>query len=198
MIVALLFLVVAGALLTTFLTGRTSYLSSDAFVLVQQEARRAFDVMVRELREACASGPCAATPTNQAITGSNSQLNFQVAQGYNQAACPNAICWGSEDAANPWIHYALVDADGSAATGNDRQLVRCVNNNAAGNIVSAAGCRVLANYVQTVTFDADSIDPVKLPIVKIDLQIRYANPALPTGGIGQPVALTTSVKLRNP
>ena len=151
MIVALLFLVVGGALLTTFLTGRTSYLSSDAFVLVQQEARRAFDVMVRELREASASGGCAANATNGGL-----QLNFQVAQGYNQAGCPNtaccpsgncanAICWGSEVAGNPWIHYALVDGDGNAATGNDRQLVRSLNKNAERNNVSAAACRVLAN-----------------------------------------------------
>src|SRR3989338_2492892 len=51
-VVSALLMIVGGGLLTTFMTGQTSYLSADAYAQVQQEARRAFDNVVRELREA--------------------------------------------------------------------------------------------------------------------------------------------------
>ena len=189
MIVAVLFLIISGALLTMFLTGRTSYLSSDAYVLVQQEARRGFDVMVRELREAqITTGPPVAC--NQANW--SNQLNFQVALSYDSVN--GNIDWGADGVEGQWAHYAVVPGPA-----NIQQLVRCVNNDAGGAIVSGAGCRVLANYVRPpvggvngATFCYDSGERV----VGLRLQIQYANPALPTGSHSTPL-MTSRVKLRN-
>lgn len=196
-IVAVIFVVLSAGLITTFLTGRTSYLSADAYVQVQQESRRAFDAMVRELREAGAKPGSAITVTD---AGVGKQLNFQIALGYNliaqQPACPaNEVCWGNENTFwDGWVHYAMISVDAI-----NNQLIRYTNTNAAGNppgsCTAANSCRVLANYVDPsagplFVYDA----PTKA--VTVTLRIRYQNPVLPTGAMTLP-ALTARVTLRN-
>jgi len=192
MIVAVVFLIIGGGLLTTLLTGRTSYLSADAYLTVQQESRRAFDTMVRELREAGNVTP-AATNANQ--------LNFQIARGYNtEVSCQNpaAICWGSDNATNEWVHYKIVN--NLETPRNPWQLIR-YRDGASGGAppaqCNAPGCRVLSNNVRAPgvnpnAFQYDSANKV----LTITLQNAYANPALPTGQQATAV-LTSRVKLRN-
>ena len=89
LVICLLFLGVAAGLLTVFLSQRTSSLSGDAYVQVQEEARKAFDRAVQDLRQA----------GNVAVSADAKQLHFQTARGYNtEAVCQNppAICWGSD------------------------------------------------------------------------------------------------------
>ena len=101
-VVSALLLILGGGLLTTLLTGQTSYLSADAYIQVQEEARKAFDNMVRELREA--GGPLVSVSPNPPA-GPGTQLDFQVALGYDLdggagavAGCPDAaVCWGATD-----------------------------------------------------------------------------------------------------
>ena len=197
LVVIVLFSVLGGALLTTLLTGQTSYFSAEASLQVQQEARRAFDAMVRELHEA---GPVSGaaqliSTTNDVPTGSGlHQLNFQIARGYNVPVdCPNAICWGSEVQVNDWVHYAVVVNNGLPAN-NNRQLVRCVNASTTTAIASGVGCRVLANNVQSADFsypaDGDT------GVVKVTLQTQVNSSALPQGS-QQTKSLTTRVRLRN-
>lgn len=196
MVVTVLLFIVGGGLVSTFLTGQASYFSTGAYIQVQQEARRAFDVMVRELREARVSG----ANGGMTVLGSGAnQLNFQVARGYT-ATChgvPTAqpeTCWGSDAAVDEWVHYALV-----GAAGNTRQLIRCRDANEVGPITAynSVSCRVLANYVRYSNASAqvflyDSANR----IVTINLQIEYADPKLPNGRQVTPV-LSSRVKLRN-
>jgi type II secretory pathway pseudopilin PulG len=192
LVVVILFVLISGALLTSFLIGRTSYFSADTNALVQQESRRAFDNMVRELRE---SGNVSETIVG--TVDGTTQLNFQIALGYNQAGCPNAICWGNDDGvgANNYVHYSII-----GASGNTRQLIRCNNTDPAGAItVLGAGCRVLANYVRHINGTTpDAFDwSLGNKTVKINLEIEYANPLIPEGAQNTG-NLTTVVKLRNP
>jgi type II secretory pathway pseudopilin PulG len=187
-VVSLIFLVIAGALLTTFLAGRSSFFSADAYVQVQQEARRAFDVMVRELREARVS---ATTPITVVPNGSR-QLNFQIALGYDQPACPGAICWGTEGA-ETWLHYSIVPGPS-----NDLRLVRCRNNNETGAVTAytQGTCRVLANYVKHPNDSSSDAFSVAGDVVTMNVQIEYSHPVLP-GGTLKARLLTSRVKLRN-
>jgi len=192
MMVSLLLTIIGGGLLTAFLSGQTSYLSADAYVQVQQEARKGFDNMIRELRE---SKPSTASPTMDNGNGAGSQLNLQIARGYNIAGCdtPPAICWGSEAANGQWVHYAVV------GTSPNKQLVRCVNASEAGAITSGAGCRVLANKIKvpnsansaTFTFSAPDNS------VTMNLEVELQNAVLPTGRQTTGV-VTSRVRLRNP
>ncbi|HEX9780595.1 MAG TPA: hypothetical protein VGB20_05205 [bacterium] len=187
-VVALLLGLMTAALLSTFLSGQASFLSTDASIHVQEEARRAFNTVVRELREA--GGVSTTALPNGAI-----QLNFQIARGYNQAGCPNAICWGSEQALNEWVHYSIV---GNA--GNARQLIRCTDTNATGAVTAVvAGCRVLANHVRhpNAANSAAFVWDAANRMVTINLEIEYQNPALPTG-VRTTGVLTSRVALRNP
>ena len=198
-IVSALLMIVGGGLFTTFITGQTSYLSADAYVQVQQEARRAFDNMVRELREAGAQ-------TGQNITvadglAANSQLNFQIARGYNsepacQAPKPVGICWGSDNATGEWVHYALVSTDGNLATTNDNQIIRCVDATPSPSIIATTGCsggrRVLANHVQSLSFNYSP----GTKVITVSLRVQYSSPLLPSGSQATPL-LTSQVKLRN-
>ena len=193
-VVSTLFLVVIGALMTALLSGQTSYLSADANVMVQEEGRRAFDTMVREVREAGPStGP---TQINWTGPAGSMRLNFQVARAYNAAGCPNAICWGSENADNEWVHY-IVLADPTLPANNNLQLLRCVTGPGTRDvaIASTANCtggfRVLANNANTLNFSS----PVA-SVVAISLQIRYQNPRLPGGG-QVTLPLSSRVRLRN-
>jgi len=201
-VVSALLMIVGGGLFTVFMTGQISYLSADAYVQVQQEARRAFDNVVRELREAGPStGP---PPPIISVTGppypATNQLNFQIARGYNseppcQSPNPVGICWGSETPTGigEWVHYATL----LPGTGNTAQLIRWRDTDPVGGTppspCSAPTCRVLANHVQSASFNYNG----GTKVVTVTLQIRYNSPLLPSGSQATPT-LTSQVKLRNP
>lgn len=195
-VVSALLMIVGGGLLTTFMTGQTSYLSADAYVQVQQEARRAFDNVVRELREAGSVDP---------VNSTVNYLNFQIARGYNsepacQAPNPVGICWGSDDptaaGSGDWVHYATIGA------GNAAQLIRWTTDTgpaatwggATCNV--AARCRVLANHVNTDIANSIFNYTSATKVITVKLQIRYTSPLLPSGSQATPT-LTSQVKLRN-
>ncbi len=182
--VTVLLVIVGGGMVTTFLMGQTAYFSTDASIQVQQEARRAFDAMNRELREA---GPTTGA-TLISTTGAN-QLNFQIARGYNtepgvpptgcQSPLPT-ICWGSEQATGQWVHYAVV-----GPPGNQRQLIRCTNTSQGTPITmfTPGTCRVLANNIMTdPTVPVFTLDSLASPkVVKIQLLLQYKHSELPGG-----------------
>ena len=178
-VVSVLFLFVIAGLMMTFLTGQTSYVASDAYIQVQQEARRAFDSIVQEARGA-----------GGAITPATGQLDFQTALGYNLglAGCTaNQVCWGAKDQNNTdqpgWrLRYRV----------SGTQLVREIVNGAG---VVEAGTRVLANTVNSTgtSFAWNAGER----IVTVTLQCRYQNPRLP-GGEQTIGPLTARVRLRNP
>ena len=192
LMVTTLFLIIAGGLLTMLLSGQTSYLSADAALQVQEEARRAYDVMIRELREAGASNLATWQPTTPDVPPGSGfkQLNFQIARGYNGVGCTNTICWGSENANGEWIHYAVVD-NPTLPDANDLQLVRCVDANATTAITDGTNCRVLANDIQSVTFAYAG------GAVTVNLQAQYQDPRLPGNGQASTQLLSSRVKLRN-
>ena len=148
LIATALFTVLAGVLSVSLMIGRRSYVSADAYVYVQQEARRAFDVMLKELRNAGQVSPAGAFVQ---------RLDFQIGTGYTTAAlCPsgvppqNGICWGTDDLAFPagWLHYAL---DTVTFPTNPR-LMRCATSTQLDHLATPAafaGCRVLSNRVNT-------------------------------------------------
>ena len=197
LVVIVLFALLGGALLTILLNGQTAYLSANASLQVQQEARKAFDAMVRELHEA---GPVSGAAqlinlTSNVPPGSGlHQLNFQIARGYNVPVdCPNTICWGSEVQLNDWIHYAAV-VNNALPANNNTQLVRCVNASATAAIASGNGCRVLANNVQSADFSYPADGDIG--VVKVTLQTQYQNTALPQGSQATK-SFTARVRLRN-
>jgi type II secretory pathway pseudopilin PulG len=190
LVVITLLTTVVGALLVSLLVSQASHFSAEAYVQVQQEVRRAFDHMVKELREAgrVNNGVAIASPGVQ-------RLDFQVIQGYDAVAC-GGICWGTDDAAFPtgWIHY-VVDA-------TDPQHVRLMRCATASRLdampAGFAGCRVLANSVNAdlaqsaFTYDAAN------GIVTLKIQTVVVSQQLPGGSLSStPAPVTTRVRLRN-
>lgn len=182
LVVSVLFLAVGAGLLTVFLSGRTSSLSGDAYVQVQEEARKAFDRAVQDLRQA----------GNVVVSADAKQLHFQTARGYNtEAACQNppAICWGSEAATGEWLHLVITGA------GDNVQLVRCTTAALVNPVTDVTGCRVLANRVKGGT--SSFVYDVANRVVTLTMEFEYQNAALP-GGRQTTTPLSTRVKLRNP
>ena len=179
MVVLVLFSLVVGGLMTTLLTGQASYAVSEAYIQVQQEVRRAFDDMTRELREAGGT-----------ITATAAQLEFQVSLGYDRtdvAGCPaDAVCWGAQGSdgleQSDWsVRYRL---DGT-------QLIREVLDDTA----TVQGTRTLANYVDAAasSFAWDSGNRTMTTVVAGRYQHPLATQAVQTIG-----PLTSRVRLRNP
>ena len=196
LIVTLLLFIVGGGLLSTFLTGQASFLSGEAYVQVQQEARRAFDAMVRELREA-------GMLTNPITTLANpKQLNFQVALDYNAGA----VQWGAAAGdTGAWLHYAIKNL------GSGAQLIRYrtgpgTEQELPPNTCAAPTCRVLANNVRLETGTSTTPGNTRAAdtflydatnkVVTINLQCERNDPKLPGGRQATPV-LSSRVKLRN-
>jgi Tfp pilus assembly protein PilW len=190
LIVAVIFGGILLALFISFTMGQGTYLSSDAYIQAQQEARRALDAAGRELREA---GNPDSPGTNPNVDFADSaRLNFQIALGYFNspaqagyiAGCPlNAICWGNDTQSGGWMHYLR----------NGTQLVRCQTAASDTAIADFSACRVLANGVQTFLIDYSSATRT----LTLDLQTQFQ--ALGRG-LGGPLAsgpLQTRVRLRN-
>ena len=182
LVVMVIFGGIMGVLLLSFLVGKSSFLSADAYVQVQQEARRALDVMVRELREA----------GNVTEPDANT-LRFQVALGFDRdleiTGCPDgAICWGAQDQSGTSQPNWLVQYRESGT-----QLVREILN--AGAAVQP-GTRVLANNVDATNTTLDYVASDE--IVTIAIAIRQTSQQLPGGSMQtSPAALQARVRLRN-
>ena len=194
-VVTFIVLIVGAGLLTTFLTGQTSYVSADAYVLVQQEARRALDSMVRELREAGWGTPSPPYKAPGVIVATASQLDFQLALGYNLTTVPgcpaDAVCWGASDQSGVSQHNWSIRYREAAGPNGTTQLVREILNTA--NVVQP-GTRVLANYVNpaTTSFAWDNVNRT----ATITFESRYQHPAIPNGGQTTGM-LTSRVRVRN-
>lgn len=168
--------------MTVFLTGQASYLSGDASIQVQQEARRALDSMVRELREAVG---------DTVVVDNAQQLRFQVALGYNLIAtmptCPaNDICPGAENIEGQQIRYRIVQG----------QLRRDVLAKGAGANDNPLSSRVLANQVDATAGNTSFAWNLAALTVTMRLQVITQNAQL-TGGSRATGVLVSQVRLRN-
>ena len=189
-----------AALVVSLLIGRNTYLSSSASIDVQQEARRAFQTMVNELREGGQLTSNTNTVPDVDFTDAR-RLNFKIARSYDTVTC-GGICWGSDTANDEWIHYYVGGTGGV-------QLLRCRTTSAEGagaNLAGSNTCtgsqRVMANNVRLVSTDANP------PVFKVtyanasrsvtlSLEIEQLSSQLP-GGRMTSGELKTAVKLRNP
>ncbi len=195
-VVIAIFTGLSASLLTALLVGRTSQVSSEAYIQVQEETRRLFDDVVRELHEAGNVNNNVSIPTANPVQ----RLDFQIVRGYDHVDCGGAgtgLCMGTDDAAFPvgWIHYNL---DAVTDPTNPR-FMRCVT---AGRLdampANYVGCRVLANRVNATlansSFTYDHINRT----VTVRLQTTVTSSQLPGGTMGTtPTPLMTLVRLRN-
>ena len=177
-VVGLLISVVLGTMMLTFLSSQRSYTSTDAYLQVQEESRRAMDAMRKELRGA---GGTIVTAANQ--------MQFQQNLGYNLAApCPvDAICWGTQDNAKTnqagWsVRYRL----------SGTQLLREILD--PGGVVQA-GTRVLANSVSQASF---TYVAGNTKTITVQLTTRRASTQLAGGSMSTGTTpLITAIRLRN-
>lgn len=186
LIAALIFLAVMGALLVSLMIGKSSYLSSEAYIRVQEEARRALTTMTAEFREA-GHIDSPTTSQNQDVTDTT-RLNFQIARSYDLAAC-GGICWGNDTANGQWVHYLLNTADP-----NNTQLARCQSAGSDTVITDFSACRVLANNVATFSVDyTDSTRTITTRLAHTATSGQLAGGSMST----TPAPLTTTIQLRN-
>ena len=178
LIVLVIFAGLAMVIFMCSLVSNRSYIISTAFAHVHDEARRALNAMVSELREAGGT-----------VTAAGSQLDFQVALGYALGgACPtNDVCWGAQDQTGTvqggWsIRYRL----------NGTQLLREILD---GGGTVQAGTRVLANNVSQLSF---AYTGGSVRMVTVQLQVEETSGQLAGGKMGtSPSTVTTQVRLRN-
>lgn len=176
--------VVTGALVLLLTSGQRSMLSADAYVHVQQEARRALEAMSRDLRKANNIDTELTSPGSDTPSGGATRLNFQISRGYNVSGCtPNATCWGNDTSNGGWIHDLR----------NGTQLVRCQSTASDTTITDFSGCRVLANYAETFLVDYAS----STRFVTLRLQVKRSSSLLPSGAMDTGT-LRTQARLRNP
>ena len=177
-------MLVGGALLVTLLNGQSSYLSMDASIQVQEETRRAFDTMVRELHEAGGTVlPCSNCQT----------LDFQVALGYNSPSDCSGVCWGASDASNnPQVGWNVVYTIEPPGT-QGAQLIRRAKNG-----TTTVTTRILANLVDGTTTNSNFNFDSTGRIITVKLQTKTPTGSLMPGGPRSSGVLTSQVKLRNP
>ncbi|MBI2495977.1 MAG: hypothetical protein HYW10_05380 [Candidatus Omnitrophica bacterium] len=167
-----------GALFVSFSIGQRSYTSSEANVQVQEAARRALNTMLDELRQA-----------GGAITAAGSQVDFQLALGYNLSApcLPYSRCWGAFDQTGVrqpgWsVRYRLAGT----------QMIREVVDSAG---LVQPGARVLANRISQVSF---AYVGGTTNTLTIQLQAQYASTGLAGGSVtANPTPLVMRLRLRN-
>ena len=184
-----IFGIVLGVLLVSFLVSKNTYVSSDAYVRIQQEARHAFDNMVKELHQA------GRVNNNVAIAAPGVQrIDFQVVRAYDAVAC-GGNCWGTDDAALPngWIHYVL-----DTANAQNARLMRCVTAARLDPMPGGfAGCRVLANYLNPALASTAFTYDHANRIVTMALQPVITSSQLVGGSLTTASPLTMRVRLRN-
>lgn len=190
LIAAAIFVAIGGALAVSLLMDQRAFVTSESFMHVQQQARRALDAMVKELRES-GNIDSPTTNPNQDVT-STTRLNFQIARSYDEVLC-GGICWGNDTVTGGWIHYLL-----DATNATNVRLVRCqsaASDTAIADFGSATCPATLSNDVQT--FQVDYASSTKT--VTVRLENRLASSYLATGSMRTtPAPLRTQVKLRNP
>ena len=164
LVVVVIFGGIMGALLISFLTGQSTYFSADAYIQVQQEARRGLDTMIREMRETRATAGqqryyC--VPTADCSVASNT-IVFQVPTDVDGDGDvidgTGAVEWGAgvEGGVNllGCIRYTL----GPGPNGTQQiQRSRFANAVVAGGQLTSCNTatgtmRVLANTVTVLTF----------------------------------------------
>jgi hypothetical protein len=188
--VSTIFSSIMATLVTSLLVSRSSYLSADTYIQVQQEVRRAFDNIVRELHESgrINNSVSVAEPGVQ-------RLDFQIVRSYDVAAC-GGPCWGTDDAVVPtgWIHYVL-----DTANLQNARLMRCITANQLDPMpLNFAGCQVLANNINTALASTTFVYDHPTRTVTVRLQALITSQQLPGGSLGTaPSPLTTRVRLRN-
>lgn len=145
LIVAAILTTVMGGLLVSLLTGRRSHVAGDAYVQVQQEARRAVDAMIKELRE---------TNSSQMFLSGASTVVFQTPNDNDDdgsVATGGTLEWGAPDVEDGCIQYTL---DGTQI---ERTLLAGpfdLGAETCGDQVAGTTARVLGNYVDALTFTA--------------------------------------------
>jgi Tfp pilus assembly protein PilW len=171
---------------------RLSYLTTDTELYVQQEGRKALDIMAAELRVA------GNVNDNASIVSPGAQrLDFQLDRGYDVAVC-GGVCWGTDDPAFPtgWVHY-VVDTVTTAPNG---RLRRCTTANQLDPMpVNFVGCRVMANNVSPTlamtTFLYDHPTRTVTATLQVTVTSRQvAGGTLTTGAL----PLRVQIRLRNP
>ena len=187
MMVMLILGTIAGALFVSFLVGKNSFVTADAFVQVQQDARQALDVMARELRSV-------GNIPNPGNGAARATLEFQLPLGYGSTSVcgvADATCWGAVDASGtPRANWSLIYRL------NGSQLVRQVVNalpNAGG---AAQSTRVIANNLDAAqtsfTYDSNA------KTVRLSLAVQINSAQIPGGRMNTGASpLTTTIKLRN-
>lgn len=182
LIVCTIISVVLGGILVAVLNGQGVYLSSDASIQAQEELRRAFDIMVREIREA----------GEAVVSESNQTLDFKQALGYNldlEGCTADTVCWGavaSDATLKPgWQVRYRIDKKVSGAS----ELLR--------EVLDGTEVKSSRTLAQVNGATATSFFDVKNDTVTINLQVQIRNKLLPTGSYSSPT-LATKVKLRNP
>ena len=190
-LIAITVLLIGLMLMTgNLITSHRTQATLDAFIQVHQEARRAIDRMSQELREA-------GNVNNNTDMAAAQRLDFQIARGYNatpvaQGGC-GGTCWGSEQAVNQWLHYALDTTDA-----NNPRLLRWIT---AGRLdalpANFAGCQVLANDVTPALAQTAFTYDHPARTVTIQLHTSITSRQLPGGTLGLPNSLITRIRLRN-
>ena len=176
--------VLLGAMFLMLRGGRQAWVSQDALLQVQQEARRALDAMTRELRGV---NHINSPDTDIGIDFTDAtRLNFQIDRGYNVAGCTSdAVCWGNDTTNDGWVHYLVING----------QLARCQSDGADDVVSDATGCRIVAN--QVASFSADYADSSRT--VTLHLQVTRTSSELGGGALSvAPAPLRAQVRLRNP
>ena len=180
-VVSLLALLAAAAALVALLTSQRTNASSEAYIIVQEQARRALSAMRQELLEAGG----VMTPI-----GANNEFTFQVPLGYNNnpaiAGCPaTGICWGAQDQTGVprpnWnLHYLV----------NGGQLIREVRN----GVLVQGTSRVLARDVSLLIFTRPDAQRIN-----IQLQTQRVSTQLAGGTMNvAPTPLIIELSRRNP
>lgn len=142
-VVAAIFAAMTAALLISFVVGRRSHVVGDAYVQVQQEARRAVDAMIKELRQ---------TNSSRMFLSGGSTVVFQIPHdndGDGSVATGGTLEWGAPDVDSGCLQYTL-----SGTQIERTQLAGPLNVAGATCGSQAAGttARVLGNDVNALTF----------------------------------------------
>lgn len=186
MVVTVVFTGISAALMVMFQTAHDSQLISSEVIYLQQEARRAFTTMSRELREA-GNVRQAGDGVGQADFTDELQIDFQINRGYDEDDC-GGTCWGDEDDNDRWVHYLL-----NTPEDQDTQLIRCTTENQ-DDAIDTDACRVMAHDVETFEADYDYAGMV----LTLTLNIQKDSEQLRGGSVNaSTVPLVMQVKLRN-
>ena len=130
MIAMLLGLIILGAVVSVFLANRVSYNAGENLGRVQENARLAFDLMARDIREAGGSG-CGENLTEvNVLNGANATwwMTYAGGSAYGVVAFDNAVAYpfrgfgvGERDraAGTDAIHMSYAAGQGSVVTGHD-------------------------------------------------------------------------------